>query len=92
MNIDLYSKENLRALQDFFLPWIKNCKSYIDTVLFLNYILCDIYRQFFGVKHDVREQNCAICRDMDKPGDCHTKSEKEKQMLYNIAYMWNLEK
>ena len=29
---------------------------------------------------------------MDKPGDCHTKSEKEKQMLYNIAYMWNLEK
>ena len=39
------------------------------------------------------EQYFAICRDVD--GDCHTgwrKSEREKQILYNIAYMWNLEK
>ena len=42
-----------------------------------------------------KEQNCAICRDVDRPRDCHTewsKSEREKQISYNIAYMWNLEK
>ena len=41
-----------------------------------------------------KEQNCAICRDMDGPRDSHTewsKSEREKQISYNIAYMWNLE-
>ena len=39
--------------------------------------------------------NCALCRDMDGPKDCHTKwskSEREKQILHNIASMWNLEK
>ena len=42
-----------------------------------------------------KEQNCVICRDMDEPRDFHiqwSKSEKEKQILYDIAYMWNLEK
>ena len=32
---------------------------------------------------------------MDGPRDCHTewsKSEREKQILYINAYMWNLEK
>ena len=32
---------------------------------------------------------------MDGSRDCHTdwsKSEREEQILYNIAYMWNLEK
>ena len=41
-----------------------------------------------------KEQNNAICSDMDGPRDCHTewsKSERERQILYNIAYMWNLE-
>ena len=42
-----------------------------------------------------KERNCAICRDVDGPRDCHTegsKSERKKQIAYNIAYMWNLEK
>ena len=37
----------------------------------------------------------AICIDGDGPRDCHTdwsKSEREEQTLYNITYMWNLEK
>ena len=41
------------------------------------------------------EQNSAICRDIERPGACHTqrsKSEREKQILDNITYMWNLEK
>ena len=40
------------------------------------------------------EENCAICRDVDGPRDCHTKwskSEREKQM-YIHTYMWNLGK
>ena len=42
-----------------------------------------------------REWNSAICRDVDGPRDCHrgwSKSEREKQISYNIASMWNLKK
>ena len=42
-----------------------------------------------------KEKNCAICRDVDGPRVCHTqwsKSEREKQILYNIIYMWNPQK
>ena len=42
-----------------------------------------------------KERNWVICRDMDGSRDCHTewsKSEREKQILYINAYMWNLEK
>ena len=42
-----------------------------------------------------RERNYALCRDMDGPRDYRTewsKSEREKQILYINAYMWNLEK
>ena len=42
-----------------------------------------------------KEQNSAICRDVDGLRDCHiewSKSEREKQILYINAYMWNLEK
>ena len=42
-----------------------------------------------------KEWNSAICRDVGVPRDCHTewsKSEREKEILHNIAYMWNLEK
>ena len=42
-----------------------------------------------------KERNWVICRHMDGPRDCHTewnKSEREKQISYINAYMWNLEK
>ena len=38
--------------------------------------------------------NWVICRDVDGSRDCHTewsKSEREKQISYSNAYMWNLE-
>ena len=41
------------------------------------------------------ERNWVICWEMDGSRDCHTewsKSEKEKQISYINAYMWNLEK
>ena len=39
-----------------------------------------------------KEQNNAICSNMDEPRDCHTewsKSDTERQ-IYDITYMWNL--
>ena len=42
-----------------------------------------------------KEWDCVIYRDVDRPRDCHiewNKSEKEKQILFNITFMWNLEK
>ena len=40
-----------------------------------------------------KQQICVTCRDVDEPRDCHTewsKSERVKQILYNIVYIWNL--
>ena len=40
-----------------------------------------------------KEWNNTICNNTDEPRDYHTKwnkSEKERQIPYDIAYMWNL--
>ena len=40
-----------------------------------------------------KEWNNAICSHMDGPRDYHTKwskSEQERQIPYDITYMWNL--
>ena len=40
-----------------------------------------------------KEQNNAICSNMDGLRDYHTKrtkSEKERQIPYDITYIWNL--
>ena len=42
-----------------------------------------------------KEWNDAICSNMDRPGDYHTKqskSDREKQTSYDIPYMWNLKR
>ena len=42
-----------------------------------------------------KEWNIAICSNMDGPGDDHTKwskSDRKRQISYDIAYMWNLKK
>ena len=39
--------------------------------------------------------NKAICSNMDIPRDYHakwSKSDRERQILYDITYMWNLKK
>ena len=36
-----------------------------------------------------------MCSSMDEPGDYHSKgskSERERQIVFNITYMWNLKK
>ena len=40
-----------------------------------------------------KEQNNAICSNIDGTGDSYTKwskSERERQIPYNITYIWNL--
>ena len=37
-----------------------------------------------------KEQNNAIHSNMDANRDYHTKSEGERQLPYDITYMWNL--
>ena len=40
-----------------------------------------------------KEWNNAIWSNMDGPRDCHTewsKSDRERQISYDIAYMWDL--
>ena len=42
-----------------------------------------------------KKRNWAICSEVDGPRVCHTewsKSEREKQIPYDITYMWNLKK
>ena len=42
-----------------------------------------------------KEWNNAICCNIDGPRDCHTewrKSDRERQISYDISYMWNLKK
>ena len=37
-----------------------------------------------------KEWNNAICSNMDEARDDHTKSERDRQIPYDITYMWNL--
>ena len=37
-----------------------------------------------------KEQNNAICHNMDGTRDSHTKSGRERQIPYDITYIWNL--
>ena len=37
-----------------------------------------------------KEQNNAICSNMDGPRDYHNKSERERQVLYDVTYVRNL--
>ena len=42
-----------------------------------------------------KEQNNAICSNMDRPRDCHpewSKLDTERQISHDITYMWNLKK
>ena len=49
-----------------------------------------IYNGILGIK---KEWKNAICSNMDRAWDCHTrwsKSDTEKQISHDITYMWNL--
>ena len=56
----------------------------------------DVIRIYNGILLSYKEEwNNAICSNMDGPRDYHTKwskSDRERQMSYDITYMWNLKK
>ena len=55
---------------------------------------CSTYIQWTMKSHK-KEWNNAICSNMDEPTDCHTewsKSDRERQISYDIAYTWSLKK
>ena len=59
--------------------WIKKIGTYIQ----------------WNITQPLKKWNNAICSDMDGPGDYHTKwsrSYRERQISYDIAYMQNLKK
>ena len=40
-----------------------------------------------------KEEHCAICNNMDGPWRPYAKwnkSERERQMIYDLTYMWNI--
>ena len=48
---------------------------------------------YLGGFHVLAIMNSAtvnICSNMGGPGDYHTKYIRQRQISYNIAYMWNL--
>ena len=54
---------------------------------------CGVYIYNGMLLSHKKEWNIAMCSNMDEPRDYHTKwskSEKERQILYDITYMWNL--
>ena len=54
-----------------------------------------IYSMGYLLLSHKKERNWVICRDTDGPREYYTegsKSEKEKQIRYINAYIWNLEK
>ena len=55
----------------------------------------DVVYIYNGILAIEKEWNNAICSNMDGPRDCHTewsKSDRERQISYDITYMWNLKK
>ena len=52
----------------------------------------DVVYIWILLSHEI-ERNNAICSNMDGPRDYHTKwskPDRERQISYDIAYMWNL--
>ena len=48
---------------------------------------------YYGILLAIKVWNNAICSNMDETRDYHTKwskSEEERQIPYDITYMWNL--
>ena len=47
----------------------------------------------WNITQSQKEWHDDICSNMDRPRDYHTnwnKSERERQVPYDITYMWNL--
>ena len=55
----------------------------------------DMVHTYNGILLSHKKEHNAICSNIDGPRDCHTewsKSDTERHLSYDIAYMWNLKK
>ena len=55
-------------------------------------VLCMYTMEYYSA---IKKQNNVICSNMDGPRDYHTewsKSDRERQISYDITHMWNLKK
>ena len=65
----------------------------IEIHRYISYSIVYIYNGIL-FSHE-KEGNHAICDNMDEPGRYYIekyKSDKERQTLYDVTYMWNLKK
>ena len=49
--------------------------------------------EYYSTSHKKKEWNDAICSNVDGPRDYYTKwskSDRERQIPYDITYMWNI--
>ena len=47
----------------------------------------------YNTTHPLKVANSSTCEDVDRPRDCYmdsSKSEREREIPYDIIYMWNL--
>ena len=75
----------------------QNGKGVVACVCVCIYIYIQVHKQTYthnGILISKKEWNNAICRNMHGPRYYHTmwsKSDRERQILYDITYMWNLQ-
>ena len=66
---------------------------YIYTYIYIYIYIHTHTHSQWNITEPWKEWNNVICSNMDGPRDCHTKrskSESERQIPYDINYMWNL--
>ena len=54
-----------------------------------------VVHTYHGVSFSLSKEYLAICDNMDELGGHYTRSNKpdtERQILYDLTYMWNLKK
>ena len=85
--VDLQCCPSFRCTAEWF-SWFFSIIGYYKMQ---NIVVVHVYKGIlFNHK---KEWNTAILSNTDRPSDYHTKwskSERESQVLYDIAYMWNL--
>ena len=80
-NITIYDSQDMEATEMSIDRWM-------DTEV--------VVHRYNGIllSHQKEWKN-AICSNMNRPGDYHskwTKSDRERQISYDITYMWNIKK
>ena len=74
--------------------WIKMWYIYISHMYIGIYIPIYIYI-YRNTTQSKKEWNFAICNNMDGLGGYYAywnKSDRERQILYDVTYMWNVKK